>query len=162
MNKADTILNLFNSLKYGNGTYGLDGRHLIAHDGWDCGNYELTSLVSGPGQVMKAAFFDENLLMSFEGAPFYIGDSAYFNDNQFRSLHNIHTHIKYIGGSLYLNGNPITSHVLGLLKIDGLKAVFLDDNGVQSILNKYLDNDRDILDCAEELVEAGFEEYAQL
>ena len=57
--------------------------------------------------------------------------------------------------------NPIESHVLGLLKIKGLQEVRLDDIQLTKIINKYLPLG-DLLDCQEELIEAGYEEFAQL
>jgi hypothetical protein len=88
-------------------------------------------------------------------------------------LHNIHKHIKHINGTADFSINPIKSHVLGLLKIEGLKYIkfvtfgYTDKelDSVAKIINKYLSGDRDamaVMSCQDELMDAGFEEYAQL
>ena len=46
--------------------------------------------------------------------------------------------------------------------IDGLKFVGLDNEKVENIINKHLKGERDVFACQEELIEAGYEEYAQL
>jgi hypothetical protein len=73
----------------------------------------------------------------------------------------------------------IESHVLGLLKIEGLRcAVFsvsdrISDGAsskyqshkfhkLDEIINRHLLTGKDIFACQEELIEAGFEEYAKL
>ena len=99
-------------------------------------------------------------LTSLEGAPSSVGGSFSCYSNRLTSLHNIHKQIKYIGSFADLSYNPITSHVLGLLLIDGLKDV--DNKKVERIINIHLKNGRDIFACQEELIEAGLEEYAQL
>jgi hypothetical protein len=60
-----------------------------------------------------------------------------------------------------LGNNPILSNVLGLLKIEGLMVVYLLNKEVQAIINKYLPMG-DIFKCQEELIEAGFEDYAKI
>lgn len=101
-------------------------------------------------------------LTSLEGAPSSIGGDFSCYNNNLTSLHNIHKQIKYIGGYADFERNPITSHVLGLLLIDGLMKVFLDNKKVEEIINKHLAGDRDVFACQEELIENGFDEYAQL
>jgi hypothetical protein len=60
-------------------------------------------------------------------------------------------------------GNPIKSHVLGLMLIDGLKTIRLDNKQVEEILNRHLGKGRaGMLMAQEELIEAGLEEFAQL
>ena len=68
-----------------------------------------------------------------------------------------------------LTKNPIKSHVLGLLKIKGLRSVSLDNKEVADIINKYLfgatgkdPSIRDIVDCQEELMDNDLEDYALL
>jgi hypothetical protein len=65
----------------------------------------------------------------------------------------------------------IASNVLSFLKIPKLQHIhikqFAKDEGneidqVFSILNKHLQNDKDILECQEELITNGFKEYAKL
>lgn len=104
----------------------------------------------------------DNNLSTLEGISPRVGHNLWAARNNLTSLHNIHLQLKYVGISIGLRHNPIKSHVLGLLMIDGLRAVYLDNNNVQNIINKHLLGDRDIFACQEELIEAGFEDFAQL
>ena len=113
-------------------------------------------------KVSKSINYEGYRLDSLEGAPSSIGGNLYCSNNNFTSLHNIHKKIKYIGGFASFNECPITTHVLGLLLIDGLQQVYLNTNGVEDIINKHLKGDRDVFACQEELIEAGYEEFAQL
>jgi hypothetical protein len=61
-----------------------------------------------------------------------------------------------------LRDNPITSHILGVLLIEGCELIILDYPKVHNIINKHLKGDRDVFACQEELIEAGFDEYAKL
>ena len=115
-----------------------------------------------PEHVNGSFFCSYNKLTSLEGAPSSVGGNLSCFNNKLTSLHNIHKQIKYIGGIATFNDNPIISHVLGLLLIDGLKEVFLDNKKVRVILNKHLEGDRDVFACQEELIENGYEEFAQL
>jgi hypothetical protein len=92
-------------------------------------------------------------------------------DNKYlKSLEGIHLHIKSIGYNAGTSGRgtinfircPIESHVLGLLLIENLKYVTLDNQKVKTIINKYLDGSRDVFECQQELMDAGLDEYAQL
>lgn len=78
-----------------------------------------------------------------------------------RTLHNIHKIIGRIEGTINLQDNPISSHILGLCKIKDLKRAMLDNKEVEAIINKYLP-EGDIIGCQQELIEDGFDEYAQL
>jgi hypothetical protein len=49
--------------------------------------------------------------------------------------------------------------------IDGLRSVTMDNKEVEDIINKYLNepmSKQRMIDCQNELIDAGFEEYAQL
>lgn len=69
-------------------------------------------------------------------------------------------------GILNINNNPIESSVLGVLLIPGLKKFEMDNNlNVEKILNKYLPNTRGkeaVVDCQNELIDAGLDDFAQL
>ena len=123
---------------------------------------KLTSLKGAPTSVGGNCYFNGNKLISLEGAPSSIGGQLYCTSNKLTSLHNIHKQIKHIGVLANFEFNPIKSHVLGLLLIDGLKTIILDNREVAKIIIKHLKGDRDIFACQEELIEDGFEEYAQL
>jgi hypothetical protein len=129
--------------------------------GFYCGGNQLTSLTGAPTSVTGGFYCFGNQLTSLTGAPTSVTGDFHCSNNQLTSLKDIHKYIKSIGGNFYLVRNPIKSHVLGLLKIKGLKSVELDNKEVEKILNKYLP-EGDILDCQQELIEAGLDEYAQL
>lgn len=113
-----------------------------------------------------------NPITSLEGAPEYIESGASFSDcAQLRSIAGIHKIIKH-ATSLDFSGCPIKSGVLGLLEIQGLSKVKLADDRnkvenydelvrVEEIVNKHL-KVSDTLECQDELIDAGLEEYAKL
>jgi hypothetical protein len=129
---------------------------------FNCYNNELTSLEGGPKLVGGSFNCEYNQITSLEGVARIISGVFYCSGNNLTSLKGIHKQIKYIGVFADFQHNPIRSHVLGLLKINGLEGVFFDDSQLAKIITKYLKGDRDIFACQEELIEAGFEEFAQL
>lgn len=140
---------------------------ILHQDDWNCSKNELYSLdlENIPSRISGNFYCSDNKLISLEGAPSLIGGDLDCYSNRLSSLHNIHKQIKHIGGFADFRKNPITSCVLGLLLIDGLTEVYLEnkkEKKVQNILNKHLKGDRDVFACQEELIEAGFEDFAQL
>ncbi len=130
---------------------------------FNCSSNNLKSLKGGPKLVSDYYDCEYNQLESLEGIAEHIGDALYAQDNKITSLHNIHKHIKHISRFAQFRNNPITSHVLGLMLIDGLKRVSLSNSKVQEIMNKHLGRvDRDVFACQEELIENGLEDFAQL
>lgn len=127
-----------------------------------CHFNNLKTLKGGPTEVGGNYLAHNNSLISLEGAPSSVGGNFSVIRNELTSLHNIHKQIKHIGGFADFEENPIKSHILGLLLIDGIIAVYLDNDKVQDIINKHLYGERDIFACQEELIEAGFEDFAQL
>ena len=125
-------------------------------------NIELTSLKGSPEEIIGDFDCSANYLTSLEGAPSSIGGNFVCDYNAITSLHNIHKQIKKIGDSANFTNNPIVSHVLGLLLIEELPYVVFDNEKLEQIINKHLKGDRDVFACQEELIENGFEEFAQL
>ena len=140
----------------------LEGAPSSVGSDYYCHNNKLISLEGGPTSVGGYYYCYDNKLTSLKGGPTSVGNSFYAYNNNLTSLHNIHKQIKHIGGFANFRSNPITSRVLGLLLINGLKYVHLDKTAVQNIINKHLKGDRDIFACQEELIEDGFEDFAQL
>ncbi len=161
----------------------LDGSPSSVSNMFSCFNNKLTSLVGGPTTVGSSFYCSKNLLTSLKGAPSSVGGEFYCADNKLTSLdgapssiggefvchtnkltslHNIHKQIKKIGDSANFTNNPIVSHVLGLLLIEELPYVVFDNEKLEQIINKHLQGERDIFACQEELIEAGYEELAQL
>jgi hypothetical protein len=127
-----------------------------------CDYNKLISLEGAPSKVGGNFSCDNNKLTSLEGAPSKVGGYFSFVHSKLTSLEGIHLRIKHIGGQANFERNPIKSHVLGLLLIDGLKKISLDNTEVEKIINKYLRGDRDVFECQNELMDAGLDEYAQL
>ena len=146
---------------YNNELTSLTGAPASVGGDFSCYNNKLTSLTGAPASVTGDFHCYNNQLTSLTGAPTSVTGNFNCQGNKLTSLKDIHKQIKSIGETLYLSGNPIKSHVLGLLKIKRLKSVELDNKEVEKILNKYLP-EGDLLDCQEELIDAGLDEYAQL
>jgi hypothetical protein len=125
-------------------------------------NNKLTTLKGAPKMVGGDFSCNSNLLTSLEHCPAHIGETFSVEYNKLTSLEGIHKHIKFIGEGAIFTENLIKSHVLGLLLIDGLKYISLDNKQVTDIINKYLEGSRDVFDCQNELMDAGLDEYAQL
>lgn len=137
----------------------------------------LTTLVGCSKRVTTSLDCTHNKLTSLDGFPLFIGEYLNFSNNQITSLKDIGTLIKSVQ-HLQCDDNPITSNVLGLLKIRNLQSVKMYNDGksafkplvkeineklkiVEAIINKYLP-EGDIMDCQNELIDAGLSEYAKL
>ena len=105
---------------------------------------------------------------NLEGVPDNVGGDFDCSNNKLESLQDVHKSIKMMNGTFYAHHNPIRSHVMGLLFIKGCRRVVIDHKEVDDILNKYLPNDNEktknkvALECQSVLLDAGFEDYAQL
>ena len=129
---------------------------------FSCSFNKLISLEGAPERIGGDFYCHSNQLTSLEGAPERIGEDFYCSGNQLTSLKDIHKHIKSIIRNADFAGNPIKSHVVGLLLIEGLVYVILDNKKVQAIINKHLRANRDVLACIEELEDAGYSEFAKI
>jgi hypothetical protein len=139
----------------------LEGGPRVTKADFFCSRNNLKSLKHGPVSVGGSYRCINNKLTTLEGIAPVITDVLSCRKNNLTWLRNIHKQISEINGQANFKGNPIKSHVLGLLKIKGLKRVELDNEKVQVIVNKYLPQG-DIFACQEELEDAGFEEFAKL
>jgi hypothetical protein len=74
-----------------------------------------------------------------------------FKVNQFGNKTNV----------IYMNEAPI-SNVLYVFRIKGLESIDTQNNKLDKIVNKYLADDRNIMDCQQELIDAGFAKIANL
>ena len=138
---------------------------------FSCSQNNLTSLKGAPSLIPNDFICNDNSLTSLEGAPSSIGRDFRCARNRLTSLSMIHKHIKHIGGSISMHQNSIEGCVLGLLLIDGLKGIRItlgEDEKfsmVCDIINRYLVNTRGrgaLIDCQNELLDEGLEEYAKL
>ena len=137
-------------------------------------NNKLTSLQCAPNGVGYNFFCRDNpTLVSFEGAPKFIGRSASFANCGFTSLRNVHKHFKEINGFFSVVRTPVKSHILGLFLIKGVKKFMMesqidtnvdkDRQKIEKIVNKYIQQGKaGMMECQNELIDAGYEEYAQI
>lgn len=133
------------------------------------GNYNLNACslntLSGccPTHITGDFYCSTNPITSLFGCPDIVNEGFYAHGTEIISLHGIgKDYLKSIGGVLSLKGNKIESHVLGLLRLERLDHVGLDNYDVMSIINKHLHHGKDILDCQEELIQFGFKNFAKL
>jgi hypothetical protein len=109
-------------------------------------------------------------IASIYGSPSFISGDVLLCDTQLDSFQNIHKWVKHIGGVIWFLGSPITSHILGLLLIDGLERVVTVGltgplRQACEVLNAYLPNKRGMAGvnaCQDELIEADLEDFAEL
>ena len=130
---------------------------------FSCCHNSLTTLSGSPDFVKGHFNCASNLLTEIDVPPSYMGGAFLCQDNNLTSLKGVHKKIKKLGnGTFYAANNPIKSHVLGVMLIDGITGVGLDNKEVESILNDGIRNKKHWTEVQAELEEAGFEEYAQL
>lgn len=114
----------------------------------------------------KTAFYrSDQKLTDLTDIPGEIRSGLHCRDNKLESLEHIHKRITKTNGTLDFRNNPIKSHVLGVLLIEGTTKILLDEQVVQGIVNKYLPNTRGnaaVIECQNELIDAGLKEYAML
>jgi hypothetical protein len=96
---------------------------------------------------------------SFEGFPHTIKGHFSLYTSKINSVTGIDKVIKCINGDIVLNHN--STHLLGLLLIQGVNKIDVDRGPVDVILNKYLGTG-DILSAQDELIDAGFIDQARL
>jgi hypothetical protein len=139
----------------------LEGGPTVVKGHYICSHNNLTSLKGAPKEVGGGFFARNNMLASLEGAPALVDGDFSVSDNKLTSLKDIHKQVKEIDGVFYCTGNPLESHVLGLMKIKGLTMVFLDNHEVEDILNELLPGGS-VLEAQSALLDAGLDDWAQL
>ena len=130
-----------------------------------CSYNKLTSLEFCPKEVGGDFYCFNNKLTSLEFCPKEVGGGFNCSYNQLTSLADIHKHLKKMNGTFFADHNPIKSNVIGLMLVAGCKQVRLDNKEVQNIMNKHMKSPFGhlrLLECQEDLLSAGFEEYAKL
>lgn len=146
---------------------------IVNGGGFDCSHNNIRSFDGAPKKV-NGNFKASNckFLSDINDIPEYIKSDLYLDDcESLMSLKDIHKHLKKMGygngygGCVHAYRSGIKSHVLGLLLIDGCNQFNHHDDTVSRIMNKYLSQPftpHRVYECQDELIEAGFEEYAQL
>ena len=102
----------------------------------------------------------EDIRSDYDRIEFYLPHSKPF------TLANIDKHLPAAKIISIENPEKIIGNVLGLLKIKSLQQVSWVGHGSMpkwiGIINDHLDGDRDILQCQEDLIDAGLQQYARL
>ena len=147
------------------------------HGNFRCVNNKLTSLKGCPGIIRGSFDCGINDLTTLEYCATHIhrGFSCMYN-NKMTSLHDVHSHISHVGGSIILQNTPIQSHILGLMLID-VGSIILTGLGkdispassnvlvmdVDVILNKWKNlGRRGVMGAMKELLDLGYDDLAQL
>lgn len=133
----------------------------------------LETLENFPNRINGALYCGHSQLTSFEHiTPNIKRDVNAVNLKKFTSLLGVDQHFGKMNGALSMSFGNITEGGLGLLNVKGLMRLVNTGKDISTmvqlpkqfeIIDKHLRTDnRDIFECQSELIEAGFEEYAQL
>jgi hypothetical protein len=154
----------------------------VSGDFW-CNETKITSLAGGPHSVGRDFYCNDTKITSLAGGPHSVGGHFDCNYTKITSLaggpHSVgrdfwcsHTDITSlaggphsVGGDFLCNDTPLAkSHLLAFFKTKAIKSVWTgyENEHVDAILNKYLNGDRDMLLCQDELIDAGFGGAAKL
>ena len=122
----------------------------------------ITSLKGAPSSVGGIFSCGHNSsLISLEGAPNSVG--SHFSCYGCTSLTSLKGAPNSVGDDFSCNMCPsLRKSILSVLRIKNVKRISIDNEQVQDIINKHLARDRDMLDCQEDLIDAGLQEYARL
>lgn len=111
-------------------------------------------------QVNGSFSFCDGSVVTFEGFPEIIRGDLRFTGSDITCMTGIHKAVKYVGRHITCNRGA--THILGLLLIQGVQRISVDDNGpIDDIVNKHL-RSKDVISCQDELIDAGFIEQAKL
>lgn len=150
-------------------------KHITSNFYCSC-NY-LTSLQFGPTQIDGVFFCDGNDLSSLEYAPRKIGTgkktwiqnatTASFSDNRrITSFIGIDEIFDSIYGNISMDNLSIAEGGLGWMLVEGVRNLFPGKNTSYRIpmliINDSINLNLTVYDCQRELIEKGYEEFAQL
>jgi hypothetical protein len=146
----------------------LEGCPKVVNGNFYCNNNNLQSLQYCPQLVNGSFHCGNNKLQSLQYCPQIVKGHFNCDHNKLQSLQNIHKYCKQLDKQLWAFNNPIKSHVLGVMLIENIKHIILstDRNNklqtIENIINTHIKTDRDVYLCQDNLIKAGFAEYAQL
>jgi hypothetical protein len=130
------------------------------------GSTSLRALSGGPSSVsVDFSCSGCTMLTSLQGAPLTIGGNFMcFRCVSLTSLQGIGKDYCLSVKGFYIDGcKNLTSHFLGLMLVKKLDVLSFDVNkDLEGIINRHLEGNKDLLDCKEELIRAGYKEYAKL
>ncbi len=128
-----------------------------------CNNNLLTSLEGAPSSVGGNLNCNVNRLTSLEGAPSTVGKDFWCIENRLTSLVGVHRILRQVDGSLHIWGNKIVIGGIGLVLVERLTWLVINEHPAFEIIGAHLGQGyRGLLRCQEALHDAGFGEFAQL
>jgi hypothetical protein len=105
-------------------------------------------------------FFRGSSVVTFEGFPHTVRGMVDLSTSEIKCLHGIDKIMKRVDGTFATTYKA--THLLGLLLIEGIIKIDIDDGGqIDAILNKYVGTG-DIISAQDELLDAGFKDQARL
>ncbi len=128
---------------------------------FNCAGSAITSLEFSPSKVNEWCYFNKTKITSLEYAPLIVGKSFTCNDTNIKDLKAIgRKYLREIGQDLYLPGT-IESNILGLCLIKKVQEIKFQSSlqELSTIIKKHLHTPGD--ECAEELTQNGFNDYAK-
>ena len=165
--------------QYGNGLFSCHGNKLRSLKGgpeevannYDCSHNYLRNFVGAPERLSKKGVFfgTQNILDSLEGVPRVAFEVSLVlcEIKSLAGIHRMFDHLEMID----VSGNTIHECVLGLLLVPGLFSALYTQgtptvNNVFKIVNEHLRSspfgNRRVLECQNELLDAGLEAFAKL
>ena len=124
-------------------------------------NNKLTSFKGGPKSAVDYISYSGNLIPNLNDLDIVKAVTFYCDGNLITSLCGIHKHIKSCY-EINLLGLNLSEGGLGLLLISDISHIFANIEPLK-IINKYTGQGKPgILQCQRDLIDAGFEEYAEL
>lgn len=141
----------------------------------DCKNLTVTQMPEEVGGDVK---FRNVKVPSIEHVPRRIAGDLELHETGIQSLHNIHKHLTFLdsasgGSTLTVGTNQPLSDGLGLFLMDNLFNVWFNGNRVNDDLEEYINHElekhprkgvdnRVLLNIQDELIDNGFEDFANL
>ncbi len=136
---------------------------------------DISTLKGSPKYIAGDFNVNGNNLTDFVGGPKCVRGDFLAASNRLEDLKDIHKHLPWIDGKLIVASNRITSHVLGVFLIRGLRRVEGSEvlfKGWDDIVNEHLtevrknnspENAREqMFLCQEALINADLKDFAQL
>lgn len=149
----------------------LENGPVLVNGYYNCSNNKLKNLKGIPSRVDGSLIAPNNFIDSLDGFPTQVDGYINIAHNKLTSLAGIDKIIKKMNGSLYIDGNPIISNILGVMKINGLSGIIpgLAKNTVSlnllkacEIVTKHIgDGNKGILAAQQELIDADLEDFAE-
>jgi hypothetical protein len=112
--KARSVDELIASIK--DGSFTLDGRHLIIEDNLELEGFKLTSLMGCPRMIKGSFNCENNALMTLVGGPIKVGKDYHCGRNQLVTLEGAPRHIK---GNFMCDYNELPSLEGGPIEVAG-------------------------------------------